>query len=93
MWNKENNFNNLTYYYTNKCAPKYFLCFKDPLIIYNYIRNGRIRLHKKWIQDEFRSKLNKILKKYQNYIPKDQISTIKNIKKPYSRQKKSSLFL
>ena len=28
-------FNNLTYYYTSKSAPKYFVRFKDPLIIYN----------------------------------------------------------
>ena len=32
-------FNNLTYY-TRKSAPKYFHCFKGPLIIYNDIKNG-----------------------------------------------------
>ena len=31
-------FNNLTYYYTDKSAPKYFV--KDPLIMYNDIKNG-----------------------------------------------------
>ena len=33
-------FNNLTYYYTGQGAPKYFVRFKGPLIIYNDIKNG-----------------------------------------------------
>ena len=39
-------FNCLTYYYTSKNAPKLFVCFKGPFIIYNGIKNGRISLQK-----------------------------------------------
>ena len=39
-------FNNLTYYYTRKSAPNYFVCFKGALIIYNDIKNGQISLQK-----------------------------------------------
>ena len=45
--NEEIDFNNLTYYYTSKSAPKYFVYFKGPLIIYNDLKNGRISLQKK----------------------------------------------
>ena len=34
-WNEGIDLNNLTYYHTGKNAPKYFVCFKGPLIIYN----------------------------------------------------------
>ena len=81
---EEIDFNNLTYYYKIKSASKYFIRFKDPLIIYNYIKNGRISLQKQEkIQEEFQSKLNEILKGNANYESKDQISTTKNIKKLY----------
>ena len=47
-------FNNLTYYYTSKSAPKYFVRFKGPLFVYNDIKNGRISLQKEEkIQEEF----------------------------------------
>ena len=39
-------FNNLSYYYRSKSAPKYFVRFKGPLIVYNGIKNGRITLQK-----------------------------------------------
>ena len=39
-------FNNLTYCYTSKNVPKYFVRFKDPLITYNDIKSGRISLQK-----------------------------------------------
>ena len=39
-------FNNLTYHYKVKSAPKYFIRFKCPLIIYNNINNGRTSLQK-----------------------------------------------
>ena len=81
---EEIDFNNLTYHYKIKSASKYFIRFKDPLIIYNYIKNGRISLHKEEkIQEEFQSKLNEILKGNANYESKDQISTTKNIKNLY----------
>ena len=35
-------FNNLTYHYKGKSAPKCFIRFKGPLILYNDIKNGRI---------------------------------------------------
>ena len=37
-------FNDLTYYYTSKSAPKYFIPFKSPLIMYDGIKNDRISL-------------------------------------------------
>ena len=74
-------FNNLTYYYKSKCAPKYFVCFKGPLIIYNDVKNGWIILQKEEkIQEELRSELNEILKGNLNYKSNDQISTIKMLK-------------
>ena len=57
---------------------------QNNLIIYNDIKNGRISLQKEEnIQEEFSSKLNEILKGNLNYKSKDQINTIKNIKKFY----------
>ena len=41
------NFNNLTYHYTSKNAPKHFVRFKGPLLVYNNIKNGRISLKKR----------------------------------------------
>ena len=43
---KRIDFNYLTSYFTGKSAPKYFLCFKGPLIIYSDIKNSRINLQK-----------------------------------------------
>ena len=40
------------------------------------------------MQEEFRLELNEILKGNQNYKSKDQISTIKNIKKLYNGREK-----
>ena len=34
---EEIDFISWTYYYTNESAPKYFVCFKSPLIMYNDI--------------------------------------------------------
>ena len=51
-------FNSLTYYYTSKSVPKYFIY---PLIIYNDIKSGRISLQKEEkIQEEFRLELNEM---------------------------------
>ena len=62
-WSEEIDFNNLSYYYTVKSAPKYFVCFKGPLIMYNDIKNGRVSLQKEEkIQEEFRLELKEILK-------------------------------
>ena len=33
-------FDNLSYYYTSKSAPKFFARFKSLLVIYNDIKNG-----------------------------------------------------
>ena len=47
-------FNNLTYHYKDKSSPKSFIRFKDPLIIYNDIKNGQMSLQKEEnIQEEF----------------------------------------
>ena len=57
---KEIDFNNLTYHYTSKTAPKYFVPFKGPLIIYNNIKYVQISLKKEEkIREEFRSGLMK----------------------------------
>ena len=44
--NEEIDFNNLTYYYTGKTAPKYIFRIKGSLIVYNDIKNGQISLQK-----------------------------------------------
>ena len=86
---EEIDFNNLTYFYTGKIAPKCFVRFKVPLIIYNDIKNGRVSLQKEEkIQEDFQLELNEILKENPNYKSKDQVSTIKNIKKLYNGWKK-----
>ena len=86
---KEIDFNNLTYHYTSKTAPKYFVPFKGPLIIYNNIKYVQISLKKEEkIREEFRSGLNEIVKENPNYKSKNQITTIKNIKKFYNGREK-----
>ena len=57
-------FNSLTDPYKGKRAPKYFVRLKKcPLIIYNYIKNGRISLLKEGkLQEEIQLELNQILK-------------------------------
>ena len=88
---EEIDFNNLTYFYTGKIAPKCFVRFKVPLIIYNDIKNGRVSLQKEEkIQEDFQLELNEILKENPNYKSKDQVSTIKNIKKALQWMEKSS---
>ena len=83
------NFNNLTYHNEGKSAPKYFMCFKGPLIIYNDINNGRINLQKEEkFQEDFQSELRKILKRNLDRKTEDHISAIKNIKKLYKGQEK-----
>ena len=39
-------FNNLTYYYIDKSAPKHFIGFKGPLGFYKNIQGGYIALEK-----------------------------------------------
>ena len=88
---EETDFNNLTYYYTSKNAPKYFFRFKGPLIVYNDIKNGRISLQKEEkIQEEFRSEVNEIFKGNPHYKSDIRESTIKNIKKALQWAGKSS---
>ena len=88
-----NYFNNLNYYNASKNAPKYFVHFKGPLIIYD-IKNGRISLQKEEkIQEEFRSELHEILKGNPNYKSDIQKSTRKNIKKLYNGREKVLNFL
>ena len=82
-------FNNLTYLYKGKSAPKSFIRFKDPLVIYNDIKNARINLQKEEkIQDESQSELNEILNGNPNYKSEDQISAINKIKTIYNGQQK-----
>ena len=77
----------LTYYCTSKSVPKYFVCFKGPLIICNDKKNFRISLQKEEkIQEELQSELKEILKGNPNYKSEDQRSTITNIYKLYNGQ-------
>ena len=60
---KQINFNNLICYYQGKSAPKYFIYFKGPLILYNNIQNGYIDIQKaEKIQEEIKSDLREITK-------------------------------
>ena len=45
------------------------------------------------IQEEFQSELNEILKGNPNYNSKDQLNTIKNIKKLYDGREKFLIFI
>ena len=45
------------------------------------------------IQEEFQSELNEILKGNPNYKSKDQLNTIKNIKKLYDGREKFLIFI
>ena len=46
MWSEGIHFNILTYRYEGKNVSKYFILFKDQLVIYNNITNSRITLQK-----------------------------------------------
>ena len=46
MWSEGIDFNILTYLHECKNASKYFILFKDQLVIYNNITNSRITLQK-----------------------------------------------
>ena len=46
MWSEGIHFNILTYLYEGKNVSKYFILFKDQLVIYNNITNSRITLKK-----------------------------------------------
>ena len=76
--------NNLTQDHKGKSSPKYFICFKGPLKIYNDTKNGRISLQK----EESNLGVHKILKGNAVHRSEDQISAIKNIKKLYNEREK-----
>ena len=77
---KEINFNNLTYHFKgSNTAPINFIDFRGSMHIYNDIKNGNISIEKiEEDQKQFQSKLNEINPKHKS---KDQLDTIKNIKK------------
>ena len=53
--------------------------------MYSDIKSGRISLQEdEKIKEEFRSQLNEILKGNPNYKSKEEINTIKNIKKDHN---------
>ena len=53
--------------------------------MYSDIKSGRITLQEdEKIKEEFRSQLNEILKGNPNYKSKEEINTIKNIKKDHN---------
>ena len=81
-WSEGIDFNILTYLYEGKNALKYFILFKDQLVLYNNITNSQITLQKEEkIQEEYESEVNEILKAKLNYKSKYQTSAIENIKK------------
>ena len=60
---KQNDFNNLTYHYKVKNAPKHFIGFKGPLRFYRNIKEGYITLEKAEEQQrELKLELNEIVK-------------------------------
>ena len=77
---KEINSNNLTYHFKgSNTAPINFIDFRGSMHIYNDIKNGNISIEKiEEDQKQFQSKLNEINPKHKS---KDQLDTIKNIKK------------
>ena len=88
-WSEGTDFNILTYLYEDRNASKYFILFKDQLVIYNNITNSRITLQKEEkIQEEYKSEVNEILKGNPNYKSKHQTSAIENIKKLDNRREK-----
>ena len=65
-----------------KSAPKDYVSFKGPLIIYNDIKNDQISWQKEEeIHEEFQSELNEILKGNSSDKSKDQISAVEKNKK------------
>ena len=62
--------------------------------MYSDIKSGRISLQEdEKIKEEFRSQLNEILKGNPNYKSKEEINTIKNIKKVHNGRKKVLNFI
>ena len=59
---KQIDFNNLTYCYKGNTAPKTFIGFKGPLVVYENIKEGCITLEKaEEEQKEFKLEINKIV--------------------------------
>ena len=62
--------------------------------MYSDINSGRISLQEdEKIKEEFRSQLNEILKGNPNYKSKEEINTIKNIKKVHNGREKVLNFI
>ena len=62
--------------------------------MYSDIKSGRITLQEdEKIKEEFRSQLNEILKGNPNYKSKEEINTIKNIKKVHNGREKVLNFI
>ena len=62
--------------------------------MYSDIKSGRITLQEdEKIKEEFRSQLNEILKGNPNYKSKEEINTIKNIKKVHNGRGKVLNFI
>ena len=62
--------------------------------MYSDIKSGRISLQEdEKIKEEFRSQLNEILKGNPNYKSKEEINTIKNIKKVHNGREKVLNFI
>ena len=62
--------------------------------MYSDIKSGQITLQEdEKIKEEFRSQLNEILKGNPNYKSKEEINTIKNIKKDHNGREKVLNFI
>ena len=75
---KQIDLNNLNYQYNGKFAPKKFLAFKVPIVLYKNIKEGYITLEK---TEEFKSEINKIVKGMNKL--EEQNTEINNIKAFY----------
>ena len=89
-------YNNLTYYFTRlNNNPTDFIRFKDPVCIYDDIKNGNISTEKKEEdQNQFKSDLNQISIGNPKYKKEYQLNAVTNIKNVYnSRQKDINFFI
>ena len=92
---EKNNFNNLTYFFTNpNLAPIIFIGFRGPLNIYNEIGNGNISIKKaEEDQNKFKSSLSEITARNPKYKKQYQVDAIEKIKNlSNSRQNTINLF-
>ena len=92
---EKNNFNNLTYFFTNpNLAPIIFIGFRGSLNIYNEIGNGNISIKKaEEDQNKFKSSLSEITARNPKYKKQYQVDAIEKIKTFLIQDKTLSIYL